>query len=80
MLDDEKVNQFLDKLNQLRDERIDKLSEEHTDLNNLIADMINGLEILFIIVNAQAAQVTKPQRKRSSTFVTVSTPNESKTL
>lgn len=79
MLDDEKVNQFLDKLNQLRDERIDKLSEEHTDLNNLIADMINGLEILFILVNAQAAQGTKP-RKKHSTFVSVSMPNESKTL
>lgn len=77
MLDDEKVNQFLDKLNQLRDERIDKLSEEHTDLNNLIADMINGLEILFIIVNAQAAQEPRPQKKHSM-FVSVSKPNEPK--
>lgn len=78
-MDDKLVQELVEKLNNLRNVRIDKLAEERTDFNNLVADIMNGLETLFIVVNSMVAQESKPQAAYS-TFVSVSKPNESKVL
>lgn len=79
MLDDSLIEQLQAKLDQLRSERADKVSDVPVELNHLIVDLMNGLEALFIIVNARAAQESKPQANRA-VFVSTSKPNKPKML
>lgn len=76
MLDNDTVQELAAKLWALREERADHPLQAD-DLNDLIADIMNGLETLFIMVNAPMRTETTPQK---TTFVSVSKPNEPKVL
>lgn len=78
MLDDALIEKLQAKLDALRSERANNESGE-AELNYLIADIMNGLEALFIIVNARVAQESTPQTNRA-VFVSTSKPNKPKML
>lgn len=78
MLDDDLVTQLSNKLHNLRVERSEDAPLPN-DINDLIADTINGLETLFIILNARVAQETKPQA-RGAVFVATSKPQNPKRI
>lgn len=78
MLDDNKLNELGTMLYELREARVED-NPPPSDLNDLIADLMNGLETLFIMVNARLPRESKPQAF-GSTFVSVSKPNEPKRI
>ena len=76
MLDQETTDRLAKQLYQLCHDRAnDSQTAPANDLNELIADVINGLETLFIIINARVAQESNPQAK-AAVFVPVSTPEK----
>lgn len=77
-MDDKLVQELALRLYELREERAEDPPGAES-LNELIADVMNGLETLFIIINAGPSQNTTPQANRS-TFVSVSNPNKPKVL
>lgn len=77
-MDDKLVQELALRLYELREERSEDPPGAES-LNELIADVMNGLETLFIIINVGPSQNTTPQANRS-TFVSVSNPNKPKVL
>lgn len=74
---DDVVDQVLKKLNELRQDRHNAvyITQQQTDLdqtviNSVIADAINALELLFIILNVQVNESNIPE---AGIFVPITT-------
>lgn len=61
-MDNEIVQKYLDELHELRESRLDSLNTSGS-LNEIIADLMNALEVTFIILNSELRETqTQPAK------------------